>query len=179
MRKTYRRVPERIEAALPARLLWWCCKLMEKDETDDGGETCRALANAFDFVVSDQFRDLSDAENDKAWGRFLRVVNAAQEPLIADETHVGSVLVACRVIVQRVWNARCYEPDEVFLTAWGVMSDKVYDTCDNGRCLNLVEAGATAIAHAIVDRLHRDYGLWRDLERNERAAASQPVKEAA
>lgn len=164
------REAERIERAIPARLLWWSCKLMSEDTRDGDQDVCLALARAFNAVVLEQFADLSGPARDKALRRLKRAMDVAEDPLVASGTHVGAVLVACRVIVQRVWNAGCYEPCPVFLAAWDDLSEKVYDTCDNGRCLNAVEAEATAIAHAIVDRLHREHGLWRDLSRNERPA---------
>lgn len=159
---------QRVERAVPARLLWWSCGLMRLDLPVDRREVCDLLIRSFDHVVQAQFADMvPERERQKVWKRFLRAMEVAQAPLLAREFHCGHVLVACRAMVQRVWDAGCYEPCAVFLSAWDTLSSAIYGVTDNGRGLTAAEPAALPVAEAIVGRLHRDFGLWRDLTRNE------------
>ena len=150
---------QRIERALPARLMYWICDQMVKCHDGDA-ETLRLFRRSFDAVVDNCFIDVTDhAKRQKLARRLHRAVNTVEVECVG--LGMENILIVTRIVVQHAWNSGRYEPCELFLETWGRFTDAVYSICGNGAALNAADRSATELGQRAIDRLMAE-GYYSD-----------------
>lgn len=153
---------ERIERALPARLVWHIAKNIQDGVsgtvTDEGADELRAIIAALETSFNATLTGMEDAARYKLARRLYRACQIVTGDL-ADRP-VATALVAVRELVANLITDGLWEMDPEFDTAWDRLAEAVYGTDSNAELLDRVDRSGTRYGRAALSRLQGD-GYYR------------------
>jgi hypothetical protein len=159
---TYFSDRERIECALPARLVWHVAMTISdasRDATDDAGRAeLASIVSGLEASFNATLTELSDADRYKLARRLYRVCQLVTSDL--EDRPVATALVAARELVAQLITLDLWDMDPAFDQAWDRLAEAVYGTESNGALLDQVDRSGTRYGRKALDRLQAE-GYYR------------------
>jgi hypothetical protein len=150
---TYLSDRERIERALPARLVWHVAKSIE-----DGGGQVDAILAGLEASFNATLEGLDDGARLKLARRLYRACQVVTSGL--EDRPVATALVAAREMVFALIDDGLWEMDPDFDRAWDALATAIYEGDGNAELLETVDRSGTRYGRAALRRLQGE-GYYR------------------